>query len=117
MIERQSGNSPKGRSTSSAYRDLVWSVATATNESLDISDQTAEALDNLEKNLEELGSNKTQIISAQLFIANIEDKSTMDIVWNRWIGDDPKCWPQRACLGVDLGGNWLIEIVVTATRS
>lgn len=116
MIERYIGDSPRGRCTSTAYKDLVWSVATATEESLDISGQTAEALDNLEKNLKELGSDKTKIISAQLFIAHIEDKKLMDEVWNQWIGSDPKHWPQRACVGADLGGNWLIEIVVTAIR-
>lgn len=30
------------------------------------------------------------------------------------LGDNPKHWPQRACLGVDLEGDTLIEITVTA---
>jgi len=116
MIERVVGNSPPGRSTSSAYKDLVWTVATASNEALDLTGQTVESLDTLDKNLLELGSDKSRIISAQVFIANINDKPVLDAVWNEWIGGDPANWPQRACLGVDLGGNWLVEIVVTAVR-
>ena len=116
MIERMRGDSPIGRSQSSAYADLVWSVATASDESLDLTGQTAQALAVLDKNLQDLGSDKTRIVSAQLFIANIDDKPVMDRVWNEWIGSDPAHWPQRACLGVDLVGHWLIEITVTAVR-
>jgi len=116
MIERVGGGYPAGRSQSSAYKDLVWVVATASNENLDLTDQTTEALNRLDKHLEQLGSDKTRIASAQVFIANIDDKPVMDKVWNEWIGDNPANWPQRACLGVGLGGNWLIEITVTAIR-
>lgn len=116
MIERIRGNAPPGRSQSSSYDDLVWTVVTASDESLDLAGQTLQALDSLEKNLVELGSDKSKIISAYVFIADISDKPIMDKVWGNWIGDNPENWPQRACLGVDLGGHWLIEITVTAVR-
>lgn len=117
FIERIRGNSPSGRSQSSSYKDLTWTVATAWDESLDLTGQTSQALETLEKSLIELGSDKTKIVSAYVFIADINDKPVMDEVWKDWIGDDPENWPKRACLGVDLGGNWLIEITVTAVRS
>ena len=91
MIERRGGGYPAGRSQSSAYRDLVWSVATACDERLDLAGQTAQALHTLEANLRELGSDKTRIVSAH--------------------------WPQRACVGAALGGNWLIEVTVVAVRT
>ena len=116
VIERIRGNSPQGRSQSSGYKDLVWTVATASDESLNLADQTSEALEALSKNLIDLGSDKSKIISANVFIADINDKPIMDRVWNDWIGNNPEYWPQRACLGVELGGDWLIEITVTALR-
>lgn len=116
MIKRIRGESPAGRSQSTGYKDLVWSVANASDESLDLAGQTSQALKNLEANLAELGSDKTRIVSAQVFIANMGDKPVMDEVWREWIGDNPEHWPQRACLGVELGGHWLIEITVTAAR-
>jgi len=94
MIDRFTGVSAKGRSAGSAYKDLVWVVATATDESLDLTDQTLETLKNLDSNLKELGSDKTRIVSAQVYIANIDDKNTMDNVWNSWIGNNPNHWPQ-----------------------
>jgi enamine deaminase RidA (YjgF/YER057c/UK114 family) len=116
MIERVQGTYPSGRSNSSAYKDLVWAVATASDESLGLVDQTFQTLDNIEVNLAELGSDKTKIVSAQVYISNIDDKPVMDKVWNEWIGSNPENWPQRACLGVNLGGHWLIEVTATAVR-
>ena len=43
-------------------------------------------------------------------------KSSMDAVWCEWFSESPDNWPQRACLGVDLEGDVLIEITVTAVR-
>ena len=71
----------------------------------------------LDKNLEDLGSDKSRIISATVFVANIDDKPSIDEIWNEWIGSDRANWPQRACVGVELGGNWMIEITVVAVRS
>ena len=115
MIERIKGTCP-GRNASSAYKDLVWIVATASDEGLDLTGQTLQTLNAIESNLTELGSDKTRILSAQVFIANIADKPVMDAVWNKWIGSDPDNWPQRACLGVNLEGQYLIEVTVTAVR-
>ncbi|EGR0935703.1 RidA family protein [Vibrio parahaemolyticus] len=116
MIERKRGIY-QGRNKSSAYKDLVWTVATSSDTTLDIVGQTKLTLETIERNLEELGSNKTQIVSAQVFIANMLDKPQMGNVWCEWLGENPEHWPQRACLGVVLEGDVLIEVTVTAVRS
>ncbi len=115
MIERIRGVY-QGRNKSSAYKDLVWTVATSSDTAVDIVGQTKLTLQTIEKNLEELGSTKNQIVSAQVFIANIQDKPKMDTVWCEWLGENPEHWPQRACLGVALEGDVLIEVTVTAVR-
>ena len=115
MIERRRGLYD-GRNKSSAYKDLVWTVATASDNSLDIQGQTKSALDTIENNLVELGSDKSSILSAQVFIADISNKPQMDEQWISWLGPDPEHWPQRACLGVSLEGNILIEVTVVAVR-
>ena len=115
MIERKRGNS-KGRSIASAHKDLVWMVSTATDMSLCIEEQTKQALNILQDNLVEMGSDKSRIVSSQVYIANMSDKVKMDKVWQDWLGSNPEHWPQRACLGVALEGNTLIEVTVTAVR-
>ena len=116
MIERKRGIY-KGRNKSSAYKDLVWTVATSADTSLDICGQTQLALETIDSKLAELGSDKTQIVSAQVYIANMADKPKMDRIWCEWAGDNPDNWPQRACLGVTLEGDVLIEVTVTAVRN
>jgi len=115
VIERKRGIY-NGRNKSSAYKDLVWTVATSSDTSLDIKGQTQLTLETIQNNLVELGSDKTKIVSAQVYIADINSKQSMDLVWCKWFGENPQDWPQRACLGVDLEGEVLIEITVTAVR-
>ena len=65
---------PWEEATSTAYKDLVWTVATATDEDLDLIAQTSQALNMIQHSLSELGTDKSRILSAQVFLANIEDK-------------------------------------------
>lgn len=115
MIERARGKYI-GRNKSSAYGDLVWTVATADDTSQDIISQTKQTLLTIEKNLIEFDSDKSNIASAQIYIAHMSDKNKVDKVWCEWIGENTDNWPQRACLGVALEGNVLIEVTVTAVR-
>ena len=115
MIERIRGQA-RGRNRASAYKDLVWTVATAGDTSADIAGQTRAALATIEQSLTSLGASKQSIVSTQIFLARMADKAAMDAVWCAWIGDDPQHWPQRACVGAALEGGALVEIVVTAVR-
>ena len=115
MIERIRGQA-RGRNRASAYKDLAWAVATANDTSANITEQTRQALATIEQSLTKLGSSKQSIVSAQVFLARIEDKAAMDAIWCAWLGDDANHWPQRACVGVALEGGALVEVVVTAVR-
>jgi enamine deaminase RidA (YjgF/YER057c/UK114 family) len=68
----------------------------------------------LDKNLEDAGSDKTRLLQATVYLNDMATKADMDAVWCDWIGDSEN-WPQRACVGADLAGDDLVEIVVTAT--
>jgi enamine deaminase RidA (YjgF/YER057c/UK114 family) len=46
----------------------------------------------------------------------MKNKSKMDEVWKSWIGENPEHWPQRACLGVELPENVLVEITAVAVK-
>ncbi|MEH6628692.1 MAG: RidA family protein [Motiliproteus sp.] len=115
MIVRKPGIY-NGRSKSSAYKDLVWTVATSSDTSLDIRGQTKLTLKAIQENLIELDSDKSNIVSAQVYISDMSFKPEMDSVWCDWIGKNHANWPQRACVGVTLEGNVLIEVTVTAVR-
>ena len=110
-IERWQG-SAKGRNRAVRHGGVVYTVATARG--VDIQTQTRAALAAIDANLADAGSDKTCLISAQIFLADISQKAGMDDVWNDWIGSDWQNWPQRACVGAPLAGDTLVEIVVTA---
>jgi len=111
-IKRWRGQA-QGRNRMAAYRDLVWTVATYDG-SPDIQEQTRRALAVIDKNLAEAGTDKTRLISAQVFLADMTEKARFDEVWNEWMGSDSDHWPQRACVGATLAGHCLVEIIVVA---
>ena len=112
MIKRFPGNRT-GRCGAVVYNGLVYAVATDTSSSNGIEMQTRKALAELDSQLAEAGSGKSGLLQATVYLRNMDDKAAMDAVWCDWIGSQEN-WPQRACVGTDLAGNDLIEIVVTA---
>ena len=110
-IERWRG-SAQGRNRAVRHGGVVYTVATAPG--ADIKAQTRAALAAIDNNLAEAGSDKSRLLSVQIFLADLSQKAAMDEVWNPWIGADWQNWPQRACVGAALEGNTLVEIVVTA---
>ena len=113
-ITRFHGQS-RGRCRAVAHAGLVHAVATDTAGGTTVEDQTRNALATLESLLAEAGSGKPGLIQATIYLRDMADKAAMDAVWCDWIGP-PENWPQRACVGADLAGNDLIEVVVTAAQ-
>ena len=105
--------SNRGRCRATVFNGLVYAVATDTTGGTGIEAQTAAALAILEALLVEAGSGKDRILQATVYLRDMAQKPAMDAVWCDWIGP-PENWPQRACVGTDLAGDDLIEIVVTA---
>ena len=114
-IERVAGFVPT-RSWGSAFKDLVWAIGMSDDLTLPAEQQINRAFNNLDNVLEEVASDKTQIISATVMLNDIENKPLMDEVWAKWIGNDPSHWPERSCFGVNLHAGNCIEIRVVAVR-
>ena len=112
-ITRIAGAS-RGRSRAVVHGGLVYAVATDTTSSAGMAEQTRRALAALDKNLEDAGSDKSRLLQATVYLRDMAAKPEMDAVWCDWIGGAEN-WPQRACVGADLAGADLVEIVVTAT--
>jgi enamine deaminase RidA (YjgF/YER057c/UK114 family) len=117
MEIRRFRGSAAGRNRAVEYNGLVWTVATAPNAKDSVAGQTRQCLAALERSLEEAGSGKTRILSAQIFLVDMATKPEMDEVWNAWIGPNPDHWPQRACVGAALADGCLVEIILLAAKS
>ncbi len=114
-ITRFSGQA-EGRCRAVVHGGLVYAVATDTTVSKTIEEQTRLTLYALEKNLIDAGSSKNGLLQATVYLRDMAHKARMDKVWCDWIGSEEN-WPQRACVGADLAGDDLIEIVVTAVKN
>ncbi len=114
-ITRIAGGSA-GRSSGTAYGDLVWAVAVDPAKSADMASQTRGTLARIDEILAAGGTDKSRILNATVYVSPIERKGEMDAVWTEWVGDDPAGWPQRACIGTDLAPGTQVEIEVVAAR-
>ena len=53
--------------------------------SKDVTGQTAEVLAKIDKLLKQVGSDKTKILSAQIFLPDMKDFAGMNVAWEAWI--------------------------------
>jgi enamine deaminase RidA (YjgF/YER057c/UK114 family) len=78
-IQRWRGGA-QGRSRAVAYQGLVWTVATSDDESGDVQAQARRCLVLLDQSLAEAGTDKTRLVSAQIFLADMNTKAQFDAV-------------------------------------
>ncbi len=114
MITRFPGLTPT-RSRAVVHDDLVMTVAVAPDPvTSSMYEQSARALARIDESLALCGSDKSKILSAIVYIADMKLKGEMNRAWDEWV--DTKNPPMRACLGVDLEPPHIVEIVVTAAK-
>lgn len=79
----------------------------------DIVGQTREVLDAIDALLAKAGSDKTKVLRAEIFLANMADFAGMNSVWDQWVvaGHTPARATVQAALAKP---EWKVEIVITA---
>lgn len=85
----------------------------AADDTLDIAGQTRQVLAAIDELLARAGTDKSKILRAQIFLADIGDFPAMNAVWDQWVV--PGHTPPRATVQAALARpGWKVEIVVTA---
>ena len=85
----------------------------AEDASEDIRGQTRQVLAAIDELLRRAGSDKTKILRAQIYLADIADFPAMNEVWDGWVVAHHT--PPRATVQAALAKpEWKIEIVITA---
>lgn len=78
-----------------------------------IAGQTQQVLAEIDALLAKAGSDKTRILRAQIYLADIADFDAMNRAWDAWVV--PGEAPARATVQAPLARpGWKVEIVVTA---
>ena len=79
----------------------------------DITGQTTQILAVIDKLLATAGSDKTKILMAQIFVANMKEFDGMNKAWDAWVAEGHA--PPRATIEARLASaDYKVEIVVTA---
>ena len=79
----------------------------------DIETQTREVLEAIDALLAQAGTDRTKILRAQIYLADIADFDGMNRAWDAWVV--PGQAPSRATVEARLAQpDWKVEIVVTA---
>lgn len=103
------------RSRAVVYNGMVFiGGQTADDRSQDIRGQTVQALAKIEKFLADAGSDKSRLLSAQIWIKDLaRDLTAMNEIWDAWTA--PGAAPTRATAQCEMGApDVLVEIIVTA---
>jgi enamine deaminase RidA (YjgF/YER057c/UK114 family) len=87
----------------------------ATDTTADVTGQTRQILAKIESLLADAGSDKSKLLSANIWLANVASYDAMNTVWDAWV--TPGHPPARATVGAPLAGpQFLIEIAAIAAR-
>jgi len=98
------------------HKDFAWFVNTPDKPydgNASIAEQTRQIIRRIEGRLAQIGSDKTRILSATIWLSDMAHFEGMNEVWDNWI--DQEHAPSRACCAVKLANpDMKIEVLITA---
>lgn len=95
--------------------DTVYLAAVASDPVPSISEQTRQALKNVDSYLADAGSNKSKVLSVTIWLKDMNDFNAMNQEWDAWV--DTNNLPVRATVEARLADpGCLVEFMVTARR-
>ena len=93
--------------------DTVYLCGVTAEPAGDVRSQTVQVLERIDRLLAAAGSHKSRLLTAQVWLADMDDFEAHNAVWNEWV--DLQNPPVRACVGAALWRQGLrVEIMVTA---
>ncbi len=106
------GTGPR-MSESVAYNGIVWLAGQLGQPGASVTEQTAQALAEVDRLLAEAGTDKTRILSAQIWLADIGTFAEMNAAWDAWVPQGHT--PARATGEAKLAApEYKVEVIVTA---
>lgn len=98
------------------HNGVIHLVEVPASNTGDITQQTEEVLTSIARQLEALGSDRSRILMATIYLTDLADCDAMNTVWEAWL--PAGCAPARACVKVAglVDPDWRIEIALTAAK-
>jgi len=97
------------------HNDTVYLAGQVGAPGASVTEQTTVILSQIEALLAEAGSDKSKVLSATIWLADMADFAEMNAVWDRWV--DGRDAPARATGEARLATpDYKVEIIVIAAR-
>lgn len=104
---------PGPRMTRALVHNGTAYLAGQVGEGADVTEQTKSALAEVDRVLAAAGTDKTRILYAQIWLADMADFAAMNAVWDAWVPQDAT--PARATGEAKLATpDYKVEVIVTA---
>ncbi len=85
----------------------------ASDRTKNVGEQTLSALGRIDKILSEIGTDKVRLLSATIYLKNMDDFGKMNEAWESWLPSGHA--PARACVKADMAAeDILVEISIIA---
>ncbi|MDF1728704.1 MAG: RidA family protein [Sulfitobacter sp.] len=95
------------------HGDTVYLAGQVGTAGASVAQQTQDCLDKIDAHLAEVGSDKSCILQAVIWLASMADFEEMNGVWDAWVPEGAA--PARACGEAKLARpDFTVEIIVTA---
>jgi enamine deaminase RidA (YjgF/YER057c/UK114 family) len=106
------GTGPR-MSEATIYNGIVWVAGQVGNPGDSVADQTRTCLAEVDRILAAAGTDKTRILSTQIWLADIATFADMNAVWDQWVpqGHTPARATGEAKLATP---DYKVEVIVTA---
>jgi enamine deaminase RidA (YjgF/YER057c/UK114 family) len=96
-----------------AYNGILWVAGQVGTPGDSVADQTRQCLAEVDRILANAGTDKTRILSAQIWLADMADFAAMNGVWDAWVPQGHT--PARATGEAKLAApGYKVEVIVTA---
>ncbi len=100
-----------------AHGDTIYlaGIVAQSNKGKSVTEQTREILSTIDAYLAQVDSDKSKILSATIYLADIGKFADMNAVWDAWVAVGQA--PARATVEAKLAApDYTVEIMVTAAR-
>lgn len=100
-------------SDATVFNGIAHFVEVAADTEQDMTNQTLQIFAQAEATLAAIGSNKSHLLSATIYLTNVDNAAIFNSLWEAWL--PAGCAPSRACLKVELlDPTMLVEIAFVA---
>lgn len=95
-----------------AYNGILWVAGQLGTPGASVTDQTRQALAEIDRILAEAGTDKTRILAAQIWLADMSTFAEMNVAWDAWVpqGNTPARATGEAKLATP---DYKVEVIVT----